>query len=364
MQTSQHQAQSDRAVVSNEAAKSNSAAASLQGSAAYSAILVMQQKIGNQATAKLLQRRQAAQNQPPIQRMKDAEFQQAFGVAMNINKKLTLLGEVMKFKKWLKGTIRDKTNLSVDEYMDQKEFTAETLEGYIAQYKAFRDLVGPEVASNKKADVPVPQGMFLVASQSELEAGMYTDGVSPCVAVGFQIQTEEEDDVLALGHFDSFTSPSLLITMYKAALQKTGKNIEQVSNVTISLAGGISSPQHEDSSELSGPELFKQLAEIADALKADASDKIQVIKRPSIDDMDVNVRLDSNKGMERYKKSLVNPAMSDQLKQNPQALKATKFLLENGQHLTNDKGVLDQFGVENRNKLQNSVKAAEEESEN
>ena len=357
----QQQAVSGRALVSNEASKSGGGIAPSRVTSAQSAIMAIQQKVGNQATARLLQRRMATQNNQPIQRMKDADFQKTFGTSMNITKRLALGPELMKFKKWLSGVLQGKTELNIEEYIAQDEFNLEMLEGYISQYKDFQKRVGPEVASNKKADVPIPQGMFLVASQSELEAGLYTDGVSPCVAVGFQIQTEEEDDVLALGHFDSFTSPALLTTMYNAALKKAGKTIQEVSHITISVAGGVSTPKHANSKELSGPELYTKLAELADELQAQASDKIDVVKRPSIDNLDINVRLDSAKGMERYKKSLVNPKMADQLVENPQALKATKFLLENGQFLTDSEGVPDQIGLDNVQDLKDSVKGAEEQ---
>ncbi|MBL0386305.1 hypothetical protein JJB07_06510 [Tumebacillus sp. ITR2] len=326
-----------------------------------SAVLAMQKKIGNQATARLLQRKQALQTKGPIQRMADKDFTKQFGASMGIKSNKLVYVEVMLFNKWLKGVIRDITDQDVAEFIADDSFTNDVLADYINQYKEFKELVGPEEASNKLADVPVPQGMFLVASQSELEAGLYTDGVSPCVAVGFQIKiNDEEEDVLALGHFDSFTAPSQLAVMYNAALQKAGRTIQQVAHVTISLSGGVNTPKGKDKKELNGPELFKQLVDVAEGLKADASDKIEVIKRRSVDNKEVAVRIDSEKGMKRYAKSLVDPTQSEELAKNPQALKASKFMLQNAQSLTNDDGQADQFGLDYKKQVQDSVAKADE----
>ncbi|MGZ4033076.1 MAG: hypothetical protein ACXVP2_13045 [Tumebacillaceae bacterium] len=337
------------------------------GAGSVSNILTLQKMIGNRATAQLMQRMQANSAQAsasnshgtkPIQRMSKQDFEAQLGQEMNIQSRMKLGPEIMKFKMWLEGTLDGQLqNQNIVEYIEDDSFTAEKLTAFITEYKSFHKAIGPEIAQNKVADVPIPQGMYLVASQNDLTAGLYTDGASPCVIVGFHAKVSDDGstDVLALAHFDGQTDPEMLTTMYEAVVARLEADTHPP--ITIYLSGGAGKKGGDEQAELTGFQLFTKLEALADGI-ASSAQNVKVQKRRSVDGKDVSARLDAAKGMKRYKSSLINHKDSDQLKENPEALEALDHLLENGQMLNNPKGDPVDFGVSNLEELQSSAAKA------
>lgn len=127
-------------------------------------IMALQRSIGNRATTHLIQRMQA---NAPIQRMSDKDFNPKFAEFMGISaKNIRVMSQSLKlFKNWLKGRVENPDKLMVDEIIAQDDFTVETLQDYVVEFKEFQNQFGPMEKANDIADVPVPQGMYFAGSE-------------------------------------------------------------------------------------------------------------------------------------------------------------------------------------------------------
>ncbi|PWK13919.1 hypothetical protein [Tumebacillus permanentifrigoris] len=320
----------------------------------------LQKTIGNQATTRMLQTMQAsqmkrnAQAYAPIQRMPIKDLPKEFGTLYG-STGIKMSGELMLFKKWLAGLVEEKFDKNVVDFIDDDAFTSETLADYFAQYQVFKSSVGPELKNNKKADVPVPQGMYLVASQSELEAGLYTDGASPCVIVGFHLKMDDtgDGDILAIAHFDSESDPGMFDEMYEAVKARAGDVIDSEPVTKIYVAGGAGKKSEQAQSGLAGYQLFTAIAALADAV-ASQINNVQVIKRRSLDGKEIGARIDASGGMKRFNNSAIDHTKPEDL-QDLNALHAAKFLLDNGKMLKNSDEQDVSSGVNNKKAIEDSV---------